>query len=448
MSRRFYPLFVVLMFLSAPCFAAGKTFNAETFTMKNGMQVVVIPNHRAPVVTHMVWYKQGAADEPAGVSGIAHFLEHLMFKGTKKIPAGEFSKRVKAMGGNDNAFTSQDYTAYHQSIAVERLETVMQMEADRMRGLTLPEKDVDSERLVIIEERRMRIDNDPAAKLSEQINDVLFVNHPYRDPIIGWEHEMAKLSRADAKAFYDAWYEPNNAILIVSGDITAAKLKPMAEKIYGSIKSRKTPQRERTKIPPLPAAVMLTMHDESVRQPQWERTYRVPSLHQNKADSLAFDVLESIMDGGSAARLYKALVFEQKVATGVSLSYHGAAWDDGSISISATPSDGKTPDDVAKAVDAELRRLIKDGVTEAEMTEAKARMQDVAALARDSLTGPAMIFGQTLTTGGTVDDVELWADNVAAVTSAQVQDVAKRFLNPDDFAGNPPVTGILLPVEK
>ncbi|MBU0859845.1 MAG: insulinase family protein, partial [Alphaproteobacteria bacterium] len=221
-----------------------RVFNAESFTLANGMTVVVIPNHRVPVITHMVWYRVGAADEPVGKSGIAHFLEHLMFKGTDTMKPGEFSKVIRGLGGNDNAFTSQDYTAYFQSISVEHLEKVMTMEASRMRGLNPPLAEVDSERQVILEERRQRIENDPRAYMAEQMRYALFPNHPYGTPNIGWASEMAELSWDDAKAMYDTWYAPNNAILVVAGDVKMETFKPLAEKIYGGLVPEDVPERQ------------------------------------------------------------------------------------------------------------------------------------------------------------------------------------------------------------
>src|ERR1035437_9320954 len=244
---RFFKIITIAVFclLLAIPVAEAKDFNAETFTLKNGLQVVSIPNHRAPVVTHMIWYKFGAADEHPGKSGIAHFDEHLMFKGTPHVPDGQFSMIVKKLGGNDNAFTTNDYTAFYQDIARPSLERVMEMEADRMKNLTLDDDQVKSERQVIIEERHQRIDDQPSARFEEQLMSALFVNHPYGKPVIGWLHEMEGLTREDALTTYKTWYAPNNATLVVSGDITAAELKPLAEKYYGDITTSVVPGRHR-----------------------------------------------------------------------------------------------------------------------------------------------------------------------------------------------------------
>lgn len=420
-------------------------FNAAMVTLENGMRVVAIPNHRAPVVTHMVWYGVGAADEPVGQSGIAHFLEHLMFKGTATMEPGAFSRTVRALGGNDNAFTGQDYTAYHQSISVDHLEKVMTMEAERMRGLRPPAAEIESERQVILEERRQRIENDPRAAMAEQMRYALFPNHPYGTPNIGWADEMAQLDWTAAQSMYDRFYAPNNAVLIVAGDITMAQLKPLAEKIYGVIPRGEVPERAWRTIPPLPGSYRVEMRHPTFRQPLWQRYYRVPSYRQNKQDSLALQVLQNILSGGAATRLYKKLVVEDKIATAVNMGYQPDAWADGTVSIGAIPAQGQDPATVERAIEDELRRVVRDGVTATELREAQERMRDEAAFARDSLTGPAMVIGVALMTGGTLEDVEYWPYDIGNVTAAQVQDVARRFLNPDDMAMRPTVTGLALP---
>ena len=424
-----------------------KVFNAETFTLENGLEIVVIPNHRTPVVTHMVWYKVGGADEVQGKSGIAHFMEHLMFKGSTGLAPGEFSKTVKKLGGRDNAFTGQDYTAYFQSVAVEHLEKVMTMEAGRMRGMNPPPAEVESERKVILEERRQRTDNDPRGRFGEQMNAALYVNHPYGTPVIGWFHEMEELTWDDAKAFYDKWYGPNNAILIVSGDVTGAQVFELANKIYGPIDRVETiPARNRTVSPPLHAQTRVVQHHKAIRQATVQRNYRVPSTHQNTQDSLALQVIEDIMGGGPTSRFYKSLVVEKKLATNAGISYSAESWDDTTLTLYATPAPGKTPEELEAAFDRELRKLVREGITEDELKDSKARMQNAAIYARDSLSGPAMIFGHALATGSSVDDVEYWPQHIEGVTADQVQDVAARFLDPDGQYDHPPVTGYLLPL--
>jgi zinc protease len=427
-----------------------KLFNAETFTLDNGLQIVVIPNHRAPVVTHMVWYKVGAADEVAGKSGAAHFLEHLMFKGSPGLTPGQFSKDIRSKGGQDNAFTSHDYTAYYQSISVDHLETIMKMEAGRMRGLNPPPEHVDSERKVILEERRQRTEDNPGARLAEQMNTLLYTNHPYGKPVIGWSHEMATLSWADEKSFYDRWYAPNNAILIVAGDVTGQQVHDLAQKIYGPIPKSEIPERVRTTSPPLEGASDITLKDATIREPNVQKAYRVPSAHQNKKESLALEVLGEILGGGPASRLYRALVMDQKIATSAGFSYGAESWDDADAWIYATPVPGKNSNAdlvvLKDTLDAQLRLLIEKGVPDSELNAAKTRMEAAATYARDSLDGPAMVFGYSLATGETIDDVEYWPHNISLVTAQEVQDVAKKYLNPDTPYDHSPVTGYLVPV--
>jgi len=289
---------------------------ASEFTLANGMQVVVIPDHRAPVVTHMVWYKVGAADEPKGVSGIAHFLEHLMFKSTDKIAVGEFSKIISRLGGQDNAFTGQDVTSYHQRISKERLATLMVMEADRMANLRLTKEEVATERQVILEERRSRIDNNPAALLDEQMNAALYLSHPYGIPVIGWEHEMAMLSREDALRFYKHYYAPNNAILIVAGDVAPEEVKALAEETYGKVPANpEVGARKRPQEPAHIATRRLVLKDARAGNASLHRYYVAPSYTTAKpGEAESLELLMKIVADGSTSRLYKKLVVEDKIA--------------------------------------------------------------------------------------------------------------------------------------
>ncbi|HEU4838751.1 MAG TPA: pitrilysin family protein [Micavibrio sp.] len=445
MTMRLIFLTFLLVF---PGFANAQTFGAQEFKLANGMQVVVIPNHRAPVVTHMLWMKVGAADEQPGLSGMAHYLEHLLFKGTAKIAPGEFSKTVKTLGGNDNAFTSQDYTAFFESIAVENLPRMMEMEADRMVNINPPEEHFKSEKSVVLEERRQRTDNDPRALFGEQMNSALYINHPYGIPVIGWMNEIEDYDWADVKKFYDTWYAPNNAILVVSGDITASTLKPLAEKYYGAIPVKKLPKRERPLVPPGPAKTLLTLQDPSIHQSVFQKIFIAPAESRNRADSLALQVLSDIMDGGSATRLYKSLVVEQKKATSVSLDYNSTSLDYGMITLGGIPAAGVSPEELGKLLDAEIRKVVEKGVTETEVKESIQRLRDEAIFARDSVTGPAMIFGAALTTGSSVQDVENWPEDIAKVTVERVNTAAKTYLDENHPWVRPPVTGYLLPEEK
>ena len=445
------PRYHILIFLSIITIAypaSAQTFGAQEFTLENGMQVVVIPNHRAPVVTHMVWMKVGAADEKPGLSGMAHYLEHLLFKGTAKMAPGDFSKTLKTLGGNDNAFTSQDYTAFFESIAVENLPKVMEMEADRMVNINPPEEHFKSEKSVVLEERRQRTDNDPRALFGEQLNSALYINHPYGNPVIGWMNEIEDYEWTDVKKFYDTWYAPNNAVLVVSGDITASTLKPLAEKYYGAVARKDVPKRNRPLIPPAPGKTLLTLQDASIHQSIFHKMYLAPAESRNRADSLALQVLAEIMDGGASTRFYKSLVVEQKKATSVEFGYNSTALDYGSISIGGTPASGVSPEELGKLLDAEIAKVVADGVSETEVKDAIQRLRDEAVFARDSVSGPAMIFGSAITTGSSVADIESWPDDIAKMTVERVNLAAKTYLDENKPWVRPPVTGYLLPIEK
>ncbi|MGQ9366962.1 M16 family metallopeptidase [Azospirillum sp. ST 5-10] len=416
-------------------------FFPETFTLSNGMRVVVVTNSRVPVVTHMVWYRVGAADDPLGQSGIAHFLEHLMFKGTDELAPGEFSRVVAKNGGRDNAFTSYDYTAYYQNVARDRLELVMRMEADRMADLQLTDEVVYPERSVVMEERRQRTENEPSDRLGEQFNATLFVHHPYGTPVIGWMPEIADLTREEAVAFYRSWYAPNNAVLVVSGDITAAELKPLAEKYYGAVPRRAVPERHRVAEPPIAAARRVILNDPEVRLPTWRRAWLAPSYRIDPdRQAYALQVLTEIMSGGATGRLYRDLVTEKKVATAAWMGYSPSSWDRTAFHMGGSPAPGVSMDQLEAALLEEVRTLLDQGVTAEEVARAKKRMLAEAAYARDSLTGPAMALGTALTTGQSADDVEEWPVRIAAVTEEQVEAAARAVLGQTNH-----VTGLLLP---
>jgi len=423
--------------------ARDGVFNPDTFTLDNGMQVVVVPNHRVPVVTHMVWYKVGSADEPPGHSGIAHLLEHLMFKGTETFGPGEFSGTVARIGGQENAFTSFDYTAYYQSVAKERLEQMMEMEADRMTNLALTEDQVKSELLVVLEERNQRVENNPSAILGERAAAVQFMNHPYRRPIIGWEHEIAELERSEVLEFYKQWYAPNNAVLIVAGDVTAEEVRPLAEKYYGTIPAAPDIRRHELRDPPQRTSRRVTLRDQRVRQPEWSRSYIVPSYRTGPSDDVyGLEVLSQILGGGSTSRLYRQLVVDDALATSAGAWYNPSRRGPARMSLYASPRPGVTLEQIEDAMESVLQDLIRDGVTDAEIERAKnGKFADVV-YARDSLSTGARVLGEALAIGLSVDDVEEWPERIRAVTKAQIDAVAKQV-----FGNTHSVTALLQPEE-
>jgi zinc protease len=424
---------------SAP--AGARVFDPKTFTLENGLQVVVIENHRAPVVTHMVWYRAGSADEARGKTGIAHFLEHLMFKGTKSAPVGYFSDQIARRGGNENAFTTIDYTAYHQTVAVEHLPEMMRLEADRMVNLVLSDDVVLPERDVILEERRQRIDNDPGSKLQEMMRATLFLNHTYRNPTIGWENEIRRLTTEDALDWYRTWYAPNNAIVVISGDVTVDQVRPLAEKYYGAIPAREVPVRARPEEPAQFAPRRVSLASPQVQLPTWQRHYQAPSYRKGDTrHAYALDLLAEILGGGTSSRLYRALVVDSKVATSAGSAYTSENLDYGVFAIYGTAQAGGELPALEQAFEAEIARLLRDGVTAEEVARAKATMRADTVMARDSLFGPARIVGQALATGGTIEDVESWPDRIDAVTVEQVNEAARALFNP-----NLSVTALLMP---
>lgn len=408
------------------------------------MQVVVVENHRMPVVSHMVWYKAGSADEAPGKTGAAHLLEHLMFKGTGSYPSGAFSKSVARVGGSENAFTSLDYTGYYQNVAVEHLENMMVMEADRMRNLVLDPKEVDTERLVVLEERRQRTDNNPGAILREHVNAALFLNYPYRRPIVGWEHEIRALGVEDLRAFYRRWYSPANAILVVAGDITVAELKPIAERTYGKIPAQPSLLRGRPTEPPQRASRRVTLKDARVRQPSWSRIYLAPSRHTSIAGgpkskhSYALEVLSGVIGGGATSQIYRSLVVEQKLAVSAGAGYGSASLGPTRFAFYASPVPGVSMETIEQAMEKEVAKLLKDGVRYEDVQRVKKSMVAEAIYARDSLSGGARVLGAALASGRTVEDVEGWPHRIRQVTLAQVNAAARAVLE-----GRPSVTAVL-----
>jgi zinc protease len=410
--------------------ASATVFSPETFMLDNGMQVVVVSNPRVPVVTHMVWYKVGAADEGPGESGVAHFLEHLMFKGTPSYPNGEFSKILARNGGQENAFTSYDYTGYFQTVARDRLELVMGMEADRMTNLVLSSEDIDTERLVVLEERRSRTDNNPSALLREQVNAALFLNHPYRRPIIGWEHEIQQLDQDAIIGFYRRWYAPNNAILIVAGDISAAELQPLAEQYYGTIPVAATPARARPTEPPHRAERYVTYRDARVRQPSWQQVYLAPSyVTGDTSQAYPLEILADVLGGGATSRLYRSLVIEQKLAISAGAYYDPGNLGPGRFSVYASPQPGVEFATLIAAVEAEVSKVIDQGISEDELSRSVRSMMASAIYARDSLSTAPRVLGAALTSGQTIEDVESWPDRIAQVALADVQKAAGFVFN-------------------
>ena len=434
----------VLVFLAFGLPAQADT--VSTFKLDNGMDVVVIEDHRAPVVVHMVWYRIGSADEKPGQSGIAHFLEHLMFKGTDDIGPGEFSSIVEAQGGNDNAFTNQDYTAYYQRVAADRLDLMMTLEADRMRDLRLLEEDVLTEREVILEERSQRTDSDPGALLGEQMQAAQFMNHHYGVPVIGWRHEMEKLSRQDALDHYQAYYAPNNAILVVAGDVDPQAVLDMAKKHYGPLApSDKIVPRVRPIEPPQLAERRVTYADERVAEPYVIRTYLAPERNAgDQKQAAALTILAELL-GGSAATsvLGRALQFDSQVATYTAAFYSGTSLDPSTFGLIVMPVPAVSLADAEAAMDKVVAQFLLDGVKPDDFARIKTQIRAASIYARDDANGLAQDYGESLSVGLTVEDVKSWPDVLQSVTEADVMAAAALVLNRDNA-----VTGWLTRKDK
>ncbi len=427
----------------AKLFAVGRR-DAETFTLANGLQAIVLPSRRAPIVTQVVVYKVGSADETFGHTGAAHFLEHMMFKGTDKVPAGEFSRIVSRNGGRDNAYTTFDSTGYHQTIAADQLELVMRMEADRMVNVHITEREIVPERQVILEERRMRTDNVPASLLDEAVREQLYGRHkPYAMPVIGYADDIRRLGVNDLLAFYRRHYAPNNAILIVAGDTTAEQVRKLAERYYGPIARRRTEPRTRPSQGGTDLPQKVVRADARVAEPRWSRLWLAPSYRVGETKyAYALQVLARLFGGTETSRLSRVLVHERKVGLSAYASYGPSSLGLTSFDIGVHPAKSSSLADVEEAVTSEMKKLLDGGVTAEEVERAQNQLLAAAIYSQDSLASGPRIYGTALSTGSTVADVDAWPERIAAVTPGDVV-AAARHVWRDDGA----VTALLTPAE-
>jgi len=421
--------FALALTLFLPRMAAAE--EVTEFTLDNGLQVVVIEDHRSPAVVHMMWYRAGAADEPPGVSGVAHLLEHLMFKGTENMEAGEFSRVVELNGGSDNAFTSWDMTAYFQRVAGDRLGLMMQMEADRMTNLQITPAEVATELEVVLEERRQRVDSSPGALYREQHRAAQYLNHPYGRPIIGWPQEVASLETEDTLAFYRTYYAPNNAILIVAGDADPDQVRRLAEEHYGPIPANPDlPERERVAEPPQLAERRLDFRDARIAQPYLTRSYLAPAREAgDQTTAAALDLLSEYL-GGSAATSYlgRRLQFDSEVALYTGAFYDATSFDPGTFNLTVAPVPGVTLDEAEAALDAAIADLLENGLDAERLDRIKRQAEASLIYAKDNVQGLARLYGTALTSGLSVADVQAWPDAIAAVTAENVVAAAEAVL--------------------
>jgi zinc protease len=438
-SRSCFAAFLLAASLCAPADAEEpKLFQ---FALQNGLSVLVIPDHRAPIVTQILFYRVGATDDPPGNSGLAHFFEHMMFRGTPTVPGDQFARTVARNGGEDNAFTTQDYTAFYEQIAKDRLRLVMGLDADRMVNLDLSDANVRTERDVVLEERRMRIDNDPQALLREQMNAALHLSHPYGRPVIGWPEEVRRIGRIEAQSYYSKHYAPNNAILVVGGDVSPDQVRVDAEATYGKVPARELFPRTDSAQPARLGETRLTVYRADVKLPLLMRLYRVPSYTEARpGEAEALDVLAQLLGGDATSALYRQLVMNRKLASDAGASYAGDTRDAGEFEVFAVPRPGVKMDVVEQAIDSILKQYATAPANSADVERARTQLVAGAVYQRDNQLDLASAYGQALAIGLTADDVRQWPNRISAVTGAQIRDAAER-----DVIKREAVTGFLLP---
>ncbi|MBX9915843.1 MAG: insulinase family protein [Nitrosomonas sp.] len=411
--------------------------NPHEFLLDNGLRLIVKQDHRSPVVVTQVWYKAGSIDEVNGVTGVAHVLEHMMFKGTEKVPNGNFSKKIAAAGGRENAFTSYDYTAYYQQLHKNHLPMAMELEADRMRNLILTEEEFSKEIKVVMEERRLRTEDQARSLLYEKMMSVAYQAHPYKNPIIGWMNDLENMRVEDAREWYDRWYAPNNAILIVVGDVDANEVFRLAQKNYGTIPKHsllplnaRKPQTE----PPQTGTKRIIVKAPA-ELPYLMMGYHAPAIRNVVEDwePYALEILEGVLDGHASARLNKNLVRESQIANSANAGYSAMARGPSIFFLSAVPRAGKTVAELEQALRKEIEKITKDGVTEDELARVKAQVVAGHVYQRDSIFSQAMQLGRLESTGLSYRDIDVILEKLKAVTAAQVRDVAKKYFNDDSL---------------
>ncbi len=442
MLRRFVCALAIGAAMALPAHAEDQVTD---FMLENGMQVVVVEDHRAPVVMHMVWYKAGSADEKPGVSGVAHFLEHLLFKATDKLESGEFSATVAANGGRDNAFTSYDVTAYHQRVAADRLELMMSMESDRMVNIRLGEEEILTERDVIIEERNQRVENNPGALFREQLNAAQYLNHRYGIPIIGWRHEMEALGLEDALEYYRTYYAPNNAILIVAGDVEPDEVKALADQYYGVIPANPDlPERARPSEPPQTSARRMEFYDARVAQPYVTRSYLAPERNPgDQRGAAALTLLAELLGGGQTSVLSQKLQFEDKTSIYATAWYRGTSLDATTFNLLTVPAPGIGMQEAEDAMDAVVAEFMETGVDEAHLERIKMQLRASQIYERDNVDSVANRYGRGLTSGLTIADIQAWPEILQSITPEEIMAAAEMI-----FDRKKSVTGWLLTEEE
>ena len=420
------------LFLFAPLSwaASGQPADTHEFNLDNGLKLIVREDHRAPTVAHMVWYRAGSMDEINGRTGVAHVLEHMMFKGTRQVKAGEFSRLVAAVGGRENAFTSRDYTAYFQQVEKSKLEDVMKLEADRMSNLNFDDAEFAKEIQVIMEERRLRTEDNPSSLLNESLMATAFMSSPYRHPVIGWMNDLVNMKAVDARDWYRSWYAPNNATVVISGDVDPQQIYKMVQKYYGAATAHELPVRK-PQIEPPQKGIKQVLVKAPADNPQLAMAWKVPRLEPGKLDDpepYALELLTAVLDGYDNARLNRVLVKQEKVVNDVDVGYDMVSRGPELFLIGATMAKGKTVEQAQSSIRKALEELKQKGILESELQRIKVRILSEQIYKRDSIFGQAMEIGSNEMAGFSWKDIDYMLEKMQSITPAQVQAVAKKYL--------------------
>ena len=424
--------FLFLFFFFAQFSWAASSDPADTYEFKlnNGLKLIVREDHRAPTVAHMVWYRAGSMDEVNGRTGVAHVLEHMMFKGTEKVKAGEFSRLVAAVGGRENAFTSRDYTAYFQQVEKSKLDEVIQLEADRMSNLNFDDAEFLKEIQVVMEERRLRTEDNPSSLLNESLMATAYMSSPYRHPVVGWMNDLQNMKASDARDWYSSWYKPNNATVVISGDVDAKQVLAVVEKYYGAVSAQELPVRK-PQVEPPQKGIKQVQVKAPADSPQLAMAWKVPRLEPGKLDDVepyALELLTAVLDGYDNARLNRALVKQEKVVNDVGVGYDMVSRGPELFVINVSLAKGKTVTQAQSSIRRALEELKQKGILESELQRIKVRILSEQIYKRDSIFGQAMEIGSTEMAGFSWRDINYMLDKMQTITPEQVQAVAKKYL--------------------
>ena len=427
----------------APPLPSGQATAAQTaaaqadtteFKLSNGMRVIVKEDHRAPTVAHQIWYRAGGMDEVSGTTGVAHMLEHMMFKGTPKVGPGEFSKQIAALGGRENAMTNRDFTLYYQQISKQYLPKMMELEADRMANLIIKKDEFDREMKVVTEERRLRTDDSARGTVYEQLLATVYTAAPYRHPVIGWPDDLVNMRVEDVQAWYKNWYVPDNALLVVTGDVTAAEVKALAERTYGKLKARPLPLRK-NQLEPAQKGIKRIWVKAPAENPYVVMAYKVPRLHdvEKDVDPYALEVLSAVLNGYDNARLTRDLVRKRRIADDVNVGYDSINRGESLMVLDGTPATGHTTEEIERALRDEIARIAREGVSPEELKRVKAQVVAAQIYKRDSVFGQGMEIGVAEIAGISWRQIDRMLDKIKAVTPEQVQAVAGKYFNDDNL---------------